>query len=59
MQTRNSVVDVWGERTPYAHEPWPQRIDVHTAEVPERWVQSEWSVASITVYRMRWVRWRN
>src|SRR3954454_12263929 len=38
-QTRDSVADVWGERTPYFGE-WPVRVDERTTEDPERWVQS-------------------
>src|SRR6184192_876716 len=38
-ETRNSIADIWGERTPYAGE-WPERIDERTTSKPERWVQS-------------------
>ncbi|MGB9977781.1 molybdopterin oxidoreductase family protein [Methanobacterium sp.] len=38
-QTRNSVEDVWGERTPYK-EYWPIRKDERVLEEPEEWVQS-------------------
>src|SRR4051812_11308299 len=40
-QTRDSIQDVWGERTPfqYAGE-WPARVDEHVDAVPDRWVQS-------------------
>lgn len=37
--TRNSITDVWGARTPHLGE-WPVRVDEHTVEEPERWVQS-------------------
>lgn len=41
MESRNSVADIWGERTPYAGEgDWPVRVDQRTLEEPERWVQS-------------------
>jgi ferredoxin-nitrate reductase len=41
MASRNSIQDVWGERTPYdGPGQWPQRIDEHLTEVPDRWVQS-------------------
>jgi anaerobic selenocysteine-containing dehydrogenase len=40
LQTRDSVVNVWGDRTPYSHEPWPQRVDENTVEPPQAWVQS-------------------
>jgi anaerobic selenocysteine-containing dehydrogenase len=40
-ETRDSVVDIWGERRPYAGEgQWPERIDEAVTEPPERWVQS-------------------
>ena len=38
-QTRDSIEDVWGERTPYAGQ-WPARVDERVLEEPERWVQS-------------------
>lgn len=39
--TRNSIDDVWGDRTPYeAHLQWPVRQDENTVIEPERWVQS-------------------
>ncbi len=39
--TRDSIANVWGERTPYAGEgSWPVRVDANVAEEPERWVQS-------------------
>ena len=38
-QTRDSIKDIWGERTPY-HGQWPVRVDQQTEEEPERWVQS-------------------
>lgn len=40
-QTRDSIEDVWGPRTPYRGEGrWPARVDELTVEIPERWVQS-------------------
>jgi anaerobic selenocysteine-containing dehydrogenase len=40
-ETRNSIEDIWGERTPYAGEDqWPERRDERTLEEPDRWVQS-------------------
>ncbi|HEY8505657.1 MAG TPA: molybdopterin-dependent oxidoreductase, partial [Gemmataceae bacterium] len=40
-QTRNSIRDLWGERTPYAGEgQWPARVDEHLKAEPDRWVQS-------------------
>jgi ferredoxin-nitrate reductase len=38
--TRDSVTDVWGERTPHRDNEWPVRVDERTLEEPERWVQS-------------------
>jgi anaerobic selenocysteine-containing dehydrogenase len=37
--TRDSIADIWGERTPYVRD-WPVRVDERTVEEPERWVQS-------------------
>ena len=39
-ETRDSITDVWGERTPHLHGMWPVRVDERTMEEPERWVQS-------------------
>ncbi len=38
-ETRNSIADIWGERTPYVDN-WPTRVDERILEEPERWVQS-------------------
>jgi ferredoxin-nitrate reductase len=38
-QTRDSINNIWGDRTPYVND-WPQRIDEHTTEDPDHWVQS-------------------
>jgi len=39
-ETRNSINDIWGERTPYmAGAVWPARVDERTTEDPERWVR--------------------
>lgn len=39
--TRDSIADVWGDRTPYDGEgKWPVRVDARVNEEPERWVQS-------------------
>lgn len=41
MESRDSVADIWGERTPYeGQDRWPVRVDQRTLEEPERWVQS-------------------
>ena len=40
-RTRDSIAHVWGDRTPYHGEHgWPERLDVHLDEEPDRWVQS-------------------
>lgn len=40
-QSRDSIQDIWGPRTPYHGEgEWPVRVDEAMAEAPERWVQS-------------------
>ncbi|MFL6230839.1 MAG: molybdopterin oxidoreductase family protein [Pyrinomonadaceae bacterium] len=39
-ETRDSINDVWGERTPHEDGKWPARVDERTVEKPERWVQS-------------------
>ena len=38
-QDRDSVRDVWGNRTPFRGE-WPGRVDEHLDEEPDRWVPS-------------------
>jgi ferredoxin-nitrate reductase len=40
QQTRDSIRDVWGDRTPIIEGRWPVRVDSHLTEEPERWVQS-------------------
>jgi anaerobic selenocysteine-containing dehydrogenase len=39
VTTRDSIRDVWGERTPTAEGIWPARVDEHIIEEPDRWVQ--------------------
>jgi anaerobic selenocysteine-containing dehydrogenase len=39
-QTRRSIDDIWGERTPTVNQQWPVRVDSHLQEEPEQWVQS-------------------
>jgi len=39
QETRDSIADVWGPRTPYTGE-WPVRVDERTLEEPDHWVQS-------------------
>ena len=38
-ESRDSIKDIWGERTPYEGE-WPARVDQLTSEDPDHWVQS-------------------
>jgi ferredoxin-nitrate reductase len=38
-QTRDSIENIWGARTPYYGD-WPVRVDERVIEEPERWVQS-------------------
>src|SRR3954465_780206 len=38
-QTRDSISNIWGERTPYKGS-WPERVDERVEEEPEKWVQS-------------------
>ena len=37
--SRDSIIDIWGERTPYRGE-WPVRVDQCTSEEPDSWLQS-------------------
>jgi hypothetical protein len=40
-ETRNSIEDIWGARTPFDGEGrWPERIDTRIIGAVERWVQS-------------------
>jgi anaerobic selenocysteine-containing dehydrogenase len=39
LETRDSIADIWGQRTPYAEE-WSVRVDQRLLAEPERWVQS-------------------
>lgn len=38
-QSRDSIKDIWGKRTPYKGK-WPVRADQQTIEEPDHWVQS-------------------
>jgi ferredoxin-nitrate reductase len=38
-QSRDSIRDIWGERTPY-REKWPERVDERLLEEPEQWVRA-------------------
>ncbi|MBT1695400.1 nitrate reductase [Fulvivirgaceae bacterium PWU4] len=37
--SRNSIREIWGERTPY-YDQWPERVDQYITEEPDKWVQS-------------------
>src|SRR3954447_4536778 len=40
-ESRNSVKDIWGSRTPFAGcDRWPERVDYRIKEEPDLWVQS-------------------
>jgi len=39
-ETRNSIGDIWGERTPHRRGQWPERPDHRVVEDPDAWVQS-------------------
>src|SRR5690349_20707859 len=38
-ESRDSIKDIWGERTPYFQQ-WPERVDERTDEDPDHWIQS-------------------
>jgi anaerobic selenocysteine-containing dehydrogenase len=38
-QTRDSIANIWGERTPYVGD-WPVRVNERVSEEPDHWVQS-------------------
>ncbi len=39
MESRDSIRNIWGERTPYVKR-WPERVDHRTLEEPTEWVPS-------------------
>ncbi|KAL4876787.1 hypothetical protein BJY04DRAFT_231398 [Aspergillus karnatakaensis] len=39
VESRDSIKDIWGARTPYKHQ-WPTRCDSHLVDTPDKWVQS-------------------
>jgi anaerobic selenocysteine-containing dehydrogenase len=40
-ESRNSIQDIWGDRTPFRGEgKWPERVDFRLTEQPEQWIQS-------------------
>src|SRR5579871_6380108 len=41
MQTRDSIADVWGVRTPFdGRGHWPVRVEERVSEEADHWVQS-------------------
>lgn len=41
QETRDSIRDLWGARTGFVGQyQWPVRVDEHTEETPDHWVQS-------------------
>ena len=38
-ESRDSIQNIWGARTPFFEE-WPERVDQHITAEPEKWVQS-------------------
>lgn len=38
-ETRDSIADIWGERTPHFGD-WPVRVDQRILEEPDQWIQS-------------------
>ena len=38
-ETRDSIQDIWGPRTPYFDQ-WSERVNERTTEEPDHWVQS-------------------
>ena len=41
MESRNSIQDLWGPRTPFrGRDQWPERVDYRITAEPDRWVQS-------------------
>ena len=46
-QTRDSIDDIWGPRTPHEAGAWPVRVDERTLTTPERWVQSVCVLCSV------------
>ena len=38
-ESRDSIQNIWGGRTPFFGE-WPERVDQHITAEPEKWVQS-------------------
>jgi ferredoxin-nitrate reductase len=45
-ETRDSIKDIWGDRTPYVGE-WPLRVDERTEDTPDKWVQSSCVLCSV------------
>lgn len=49
-ETRDSIADICGDRTPYFGE-WKERIDEYIVAEPDRWVQSACGVGKIPVWQ--------
>src|SRR3954463_4115182 len=47
METRDSIQDVWGPRTPQEAGVWPTRADARVLEEPTEWVQSVCVLCSV------------
>ena len=45
-ESRDSIADVWGPRTPHVGE-WPERVDEATIDQPDRWVPSACVLCSV------------
>jgi ferredoxin-nitrate reductase len=45
-ESRDSIADVWGPRTPHVGE-WPERVDEATLDRPDRWVPSACVLCSV------------
>src|SRR5574338_495128 len=39
-ESRNSIKNIWGARTPFVREEWPERVDMQVTAEPDTWVQS-------------------
>lgn len=41
QESRDSISDIWGQRTPYHKgDPWPEREDIYLLDTPQKWIQS-------------------
>jgi ferredoxin-nitrate reductase len=37
---KDRIKNIWGQRTPFHQNTWPERLDQHLTEEPDEWVQS-------------------